>query len=216
MANLRPTAASSHCQPNTFIFKDLSTCDHASLRDNTVQRSLQPPYSGPHSVICHDDKTLTLMVKGKESRISIDRVKLAYLMTYELTFCSQDSSAANLPRPAVQQVQPAPPSEAEVETPKPVTEELYKTRSRRRVQFHFPPSTLVGKLFLTQSMFLLLCLSSFSVFAFLARVVAPSLLRGLLRRHKVLQAFQPFSTTNQRLELQRSPHWLPLLAHGTI
>lgn len=104
-----------------------------------------------YPVTRRDDKTVTLIIKGKESRVSIDRVKPAYLMANEIP-AVKTQVPQELPGPAAPQVQPAPPSKAEVkipkpvgETPKPANEESYKTRSGRRVQFRFPPSTLVGK-----------------------------------------------------------------------
>jgi len=40
MANLRPTQASHHGRQSTFIFKDLASCSHAWVRDDTVRPPL--------------------------------------------------------------------------------------------------------------------------------------------------------------------------------
>ena len=78
-ARVRPVPASRHCTPGTFIFKDLAAARFVFLRDDRVRRSLQPPYTGPYEVLARDDKTLTLRVRGKGVRVSIDRVKAAYV-----------------------------------------------------------------------------------------------------------------------------------------
>ncbi|XP_037270504.2 uncharacterized protein LOC119162137 [Rhipicephalus microplus] len=86
MAALRPSPpATRHTKPTPFVFKDLATCSHAFLRDDTVRALFQPPYSGPYKVICRDDKTFTLQISGKDVRISIDRLKLSYILSQEPT-----------------------------------------------------------------------------------------------------------------------------------
>nr|XP_037284991.1 uncharacterized protein LOC119177909 [Rhipicephalus microplus] len=75
MGALRPSPVAHHTKPTPFVFKDLATCSHAFLRDDTVRAPFQPPYSGPYKVICHDDKTFTLQISGKDVRVSIDRLK---------------------------------------------------------------------------------------------------------------------------------------------
>lgn len=79
MQTLRPSPASRHSRQKPFVFKDLSSCSHVFLRDDTVRGALKPPYSGPHPVIRRDDKTFTLSLRGRETTVSIDRVKPAYI-----------------------------------------------------------------------------------------------------------------------------------------
>lgn len=79
MADLRPVPASRHSQPATFVFKDLPTATHAFLRDDTVRRPLQPPYTGPHKILDRNSKTITLDILGRKSEVSVDRVKPAHL-----------------------------------------------------------------------------------------------------------------------------------------
>ncbi|XP_046681585.1 uncharacterized protein LOC124368353 [Homalodisca vitripennis] len=57
-SRLQPVSGSAHSKPQTFVFQELSTCTHVFLRDDTVRRALQPPYSGPHKVLSRDDKTM--------------------------------------------------------------------------------------------------------------------------------------------------------------
>ncbi|XP_063835245.1 uncharacterized protein LOC135084399 [Ostrinia nubilalis] len=128
MADIRPIPASRHSKPSAFIFKDLSTATHVFLRDDTVRRPLQPPYTGPHPIIerSHDGKSLTINIKGKKSNVSIDRVKPAYTdSTTENLYDSQPKAIETLP--------PAPPQ------PEPTADSSekrsYTTRAGRHVKF---------------------------------------------------------------------------------
>nr|XP_050028361.1 uncharacterized protein LOC126524028 [Dermacentor andersoni] len=78
IAALHPSPAAHHCKTAPFVFKDLATSSHTFLRDDTVRRPLQPPYSRPYPVLRRDDKTFTLRIKGNAVRVSIDRMKPAY------------------------------------------------------------------------------------------------------------------------------------------
>lgn len=135
MEILRPVPASRHTQPSSFIFKDLATATHIWLRDDTVRRPLQPPYTGPYRVIRRGDKTFTIDLKGKESTVSIDRIKPAHVeppISSDPTF-SEPSTTGNLslyPRsagPVELTANSSPPLAA---SPTPVV-----TRSGRRVRF---------------------------------------------------------------------------------
>lgn len=115
MQTLRPCPATRHSKPNAFVFKDLSTCTHVFLRDDTVRGALKPPYTGPHQVISRDSKTVTLLIRGHETRVSLDRVKPAYIFTEDI-------------QPAVSPQTPhQDPGGKE-----------YTTRSGRRVRFKVP------------------------------------------------------------------------------
>ena len=80
MDQLRPTPAARHASPATFIHKDLRDSTHVFLRRDTTRRALEPPYSGPHKVIARTDKTLTIVVRGRQVNVSADRVKPAYII----------------------------------------------------------------------------------------------------------------------------------------
>ncbi|XP_026481841.1 uncharacterized protein LOC113389018 [Ctenocephalides felis] len=80
MAKLRPTLAPDHTNKKVFIFQDLKTSTHVFLRNDTVRKSLQPPYSGPYKVIDRSDKTFTIQKATQNIKASIDRVKPAYML----------------------------------------------------------------------------------------------------------------------------------------
>lgn len=145
MASIRPTPASRHAKPSTFIYSDLPTASHAFLRDDTVRRSLQPPYTGPYKILGRSPKTVTLEVRGKKHEVSIDRVKPAHveLELEQHTSSTVPSTPApvNARPPAAQTSPPAPPapqpptaaSSAPSQTSP--TAPTVITRSGRRVRF---------------------------------------------------------------------------------
>jgi hypothetical protein len=78
MDQLRPTPAARHSSPATFVHKNLRDSTHVFLRQDATCRALEPPYSGPHKVIACTDKTLKIVVRGRQVTVSADRVKSAY------------------------------------------------------------------------------------------------------------------------------------------
>ncbi|GBO04253.1 Gag-Pol polyprotein [Araneus ventricosus] len=79
MHKLRPVPASSHNRENVFIHKDLPNSSHVFVRHDRVRRNLQSPYQGPYKVLSKSDKLFKLLVNGKSSFISVDRLKPAFL-----------------------------------------------------------------------------------------------------------------------------------------
>ena len=77
MDQLRTTPAARHASLASFIHKDLRDSTHVFLRQDAIRRALEPPYSGPHKVITRTDKTLTIVVRGRQVTISADQVKPA-------------------------------------------------------------------------------------------------------------------------------------------
>ncbi|XP_067121361.1 uncharacterized protein [Centruroides vittatus] len=80
MANLKPVPVVHHSYRNPFIHKELQSCSHVFLRNDAVRKPLQPPYDGPYEVVSRGSKTFTLCIKGKETVVSIDRLKPAFLL----------------------------------------------------------------------------------------------------------------------------------------
>jgi hypothetical protein len=65
MSQLRPVPAARLSSPATFIHRDLKDATHVLLRQDTICRALDPPYSGPHKVIARTEKTFKISVRGK-------------------------------------------------------------------------------------------------------------------------------------------------------
>lgn len=63
----------------------LKTCSRVFLRDDSVRKSLQLPYTSPHSVICRDKKNINNhRYNSGETKVSIDRLKPAYVMSKDV------------------------------------------------------------------------------------------------------------------------------------
>lgn len=126
ISRIRPPQASRHGTRPTYVPKDLDRCTHVMLRSDGVKPPLQAPYSGPHKVVKRGDRTLDIIVNGKTTTVSLDRVKPAYLFQEEMSTETQRNPntvpATSLPQalPANNEKQPSERT----------------TRSGRRV--HFP------------------------------------------------------------------------------
>lgn len=85
--NIRPIEGVHHSKQRVFLPNDLKTCKGVFVRIDTVKRPLQHPYEGPFEVIERGDKYMVVFMKGKEQRISIDRLKPAYSCNQQLETC---------------------------------------------------------------------------------------------------------------------------------
>lgn len=80
MELLRPIPDSNHSTTKIFDSPELNTCTHVFIRKDSVKKSLQLPYAGPFRVVKRFDKYFTVLVKDKETNISKDRLKPAFLL----------------------------------------------------------------------------------------------------------------------------------------
>ncbi|XP_063384931.1 uncharacterized protein LOC134671077 [Cydia fagiglandana] len=137
MSSIRPAPVSRHSTRPIFISKNLPTATHVFLRDDTVRRPLQPPYTGPFAVVRRstDGKTLTLDIKNKEVVVSVDRVKPAFVDSDETHSSGTPAPAALQPQdvPQAQPAEPAPPITIPADTTS--NSRPYTTRSGRNVRF---------------------------------------------------------------------------------
>lgn len=83
MEQLRSPKAEHHGNKPIFIPKDLKTTPFVFLRIDRLKKQLEPAYEGPYQVLERTEKYFTLLIKGKEVNISIDRLKPAYLLSDE-------------------------------------------------------------------------------------------------------------------------------------
>ena len=79
MQQLQPPPVSVKHTKQSYIHNNLSTCTHVFIWHDAVKKPLQQPYDSPFKVRKRGDKHFTLLVKGKDSVVSIDRLKLAHL-----------------------------------------------------------------------------------------------------------------------------------------
>lgn len=78
----RPVTATSR----PFVHRDLATCTHVFIRNDTVRAPLTPPYDGPFPVLQRHDKYFKIQLPKRVTVVSLDRLKPAYI-------CNEDASA---------------------------------------------------------------------------------------------------------------------------
>lgn len=80
MHQIQPTAVQHH---NTafrpFISLDLANATHVFIRDDSVKPSLKQPYDGPFEIKARKEKYFDVLRRGKDVKISIDRLKPAFI-----------------------------------------------------------------------------------------------------------------------------------------
>nr|XP_012235686.1 PREDICTED: uncharacterized protein LOC105679927 [Linepithema humile] len=80
MRKLRPTPTAHHIKDTSFVFKDLYTCTHVFLRDDTVKKPLKQPYFGPFKILERiTDRVFKIRLNAdKELVVNTERLKPAY------------------------------------------------------------------------------------------------------------------------------------------
>ncbi|XP_058803956.1 uncharacterized protein LOC131671503 [Phymastichus coffea] len=113
--DLAPVPAADHSVHRPFTFKDLRTCSHVFQRIDAVRKPLQPPYTGPHRVVCRiSEKVYVIDVNGTERSVSTDTLKPAYLSN---TNIAPPKPAAATLVPAPVQTPPQPPAPTPPQAP---------------------------------------------------------------------------------------------------
>ncbi|XP_018371359.1 PREDICTED: uncharacterized protein LOC108766518 [Trachymyrmex cornetzi] len=80
MRNIKSRPTSHHCNKTPFYHKNLFDCTHVWVRDDSVRKGLQPPYSGPFRIIKRiNDYLFTIDFAGRSVNISTERLKPAFL-----------------------------------------------------------------------------------------------------------------------------------------
>lgn len=79
MQSLKPVPARHAKNTKIFVSPDLTDCTHVFVRNPEPRRSLQSPYSGPYEVFRKTRKSFIVLRNSKHDRISIDRLKPAYI-----------------------------------------------------------------------------------------------------------------------------------------
>lgn len=95
MRKLRPTNTTHHTVPKTFVSKSLATATHVFVRNDSVRSSLSFPYEGPFEVLRRKEKFFTILIRGRQVNINIDRLKSAFIANDEpaLAVPSQSTTA---------------------------------------------------------------------------------------------------------------------------
>ncbi|GBM67971.1 Retrovirus-related Pol polyprotein from transposon 412 [Araneus ventricosus] len=77
---LRPVPTSHHSSSTFFVHPDLRTSSYVFVRCDTVRKPLEQPYQGPFKVISRNDKFFKININKRQSTVSIDRLKPAYVL----------------------------------------------------------------------------------------------------------------------------------------
>ncbi|KAL4153461.1 hypothetical protein QTP88_001294 [Uroleucon formosanum] len=120
---IRPVNGTRHGEKKNFVFKDLATTEYVFIRHDGPKNGIQMPYDGPYRVISRNRKTFVIDIKKKEVRVTIDRLKPAYII-------ADHDSKKDTSR------------KFQTSTPITISKEDQRTRSGRRV--HFPDRLQVG------------------------------------------------------------------------
>jgi cleavage and polyadenylation specificity factor subunit 1 len=113
---IRPVNGTRHGERKNFVFKDLATTEYVFIRHDGPKNGIQMPYDGPYRVISRNKKTIVIDIKKKKVRVTIDRLKPAYIIVDDHS--KEDSSR-----------------EIQTSTPNTITKEDQRTCSGRRVRF---------------------------------------------------------------------------------
>lgn len=72
--------ARRHAAKPVYVLATLKSCSHVFLRADTPRGTLNPPYSGPYSVLERDEKTMVIDCDGEKKKVSLDRIRPTHSM----------------------------------------------------------------------------------------------------------------------------------------
>lgn len=133
MEEIRPVGTSNHSTDKIFIQKELARCTHVFLRDDTVRKPLKKPYDGPYLVVKRDDKIFDLKIKERIVKVSIDRVKTAFISNEQPPISQDDQTTNENANKAAKEAKDAPAANKAAKEAK--NEPVNTTRSGRAVRF---------------------------------------------------------------------------------
>jgi hypothetical protein len=131
---IKPQTIIRHGTHKVFVFRELASIPCIFLRNDTVKGPLQPPYDGPYKVIEHGDKNFKISINNKNTKVSIDRLKPAFILPDEI---EQQLNERDTEPPGII-VHPITRTEQNIvpETPREENaQEWYVTCSGRHVRF---------------------------------------------------------------------------------
>ncbi|XP_036336092.1 uncharacterized protein LOC118746344 [Rhagoletis pomonella] len=85
MSKLPMTKASRHDEAQTYIQPALKDCKFVFVRIDRVRQPLEPHYEGPYAVLSKQEKYFVIKVRQREVKISIDRLKAAFIFNHDVT-----------------------------------------------------------------------------------------------------------------------------------
>ncbi|RVE42939.1 hypothetical protein evm_012417 [Chilo suppressalis] len=82
--SLRPQPRRNRDNRKMFVHKDLENCSHVFVRNDMVSKLFTPTYSGPYQVISRSPKSFVIRIAERQSNVSIDRLKPAYVLNVKI------------------------------------------------------------------------------------------------------------------------------------
>ncbi|XP_059096078.1 uncharacterized protein LOC131890688 [Tigriopus californicus] len=79
LRHLLPVPTQFHGTTHSHVPRTLQSTDFVFVRRDRKPHPLVSPYEGPFKVVRRDEKYFTLLVRGKEERVSLDRLKPAFV-----------------------------------------------------------------------------------------------------------------------------------------
>lgn len=148
MRQIKPTQVYSH---NTnfkpFVSPNLVSASHVFIRDDSVKPSLKQPYDGPYRVNQKCDKYFIVLRNGKEAKVSIDRLKPAFLDSEDAqnpTYPRAQDLTQRFNTPFGTRYPNEVPPTTQRPTPLPPTQSTTSTTATRHVTFQTPPRAVAS------------------------------------------------------------------------
>ncbi|XP_018346177.1 PREDICTED: uncharacterized protein LOC108750860 [Trachymyrmex septentrionalis] len=77
---LRPQLKQHHGKRTAFRQQQLEQATHVFVREDSIRKSLQHPYTGPHKVICRENEQIYVIhINGRDVVLLTERLKPAFL-----------------------------------------------------------------------------------------------------------------------------------------
>ncbi len=91
LQKLSPPPPAWNGESRSYIPRDLQTSDEVYVRHDGARGPLTKPYDGPYKVLARADKSFIIDKNGKEYKVSIDRLKPAYVSNPSPTISNNDT-----------------------------------------------------------------------------------------------------------------------------
>ena len=99
MRRLEPSSTSCVSTHTSFIPKDLFSTGYVYVRHDAQRHPLQRPYDGPYKILEKHEKHFLLAINGRQDRVSIDRLKPAYIQRQNMLESTSTSRSGRISRP---------------------------------------------------------------------------------------------------------------------
>lgn len=130
MRSVQPPAPKFHGQQSAYVPTNLSSTGYVYVRTDSHRHPLQRPYQGPYRIIDINDKFFTLDIKHRPEKVSIDRLKAAFVTPLTSPDDKRLSSSPEAPSPS-SLLPPASTDSMTVPSSPPVIHRETSTRSGR-------------------------------------------------------------------------------------